>query len=1210
MYTLLTSAKDLCIGGILLLLLCAPFETMNGQTDECLTSPVISCPSIYFGCTADDLSPEAIGFATAVPGDANCPQPIVTYRDTTISQDLCGNGTEIKRFWKATYPDNTNPWLFAECTQIIILRDSQSPIITDCPSDMVVQTDISCRAIVRWDEPNASDDCGLLSFTTNFGSGTAFEIGVTTVTYTAVDNCGNRSTCSFTVTVEENCCNDSPTITAPNDYEGCPNQSLEPSITGMPTGIIPGSGCGDPVFTYVDETTGTGDCEGERTIRRTWTATNPNHDGLSVSAVQWITLEDNTTPSISNCPTDITIVANSNCMAIVDWLEPTANDNCGIISFMNDRPTGSGSQFPIGTTTITYTAIDVCGNTAQCSFDVTVIGSCCNDPMVLSCPADFNACPGTSSDPSATGTATVTSSSDCPATVTYFDVTSSVNGCADGTRIERHWVATRNDGMESDTCIQVITLADTEAPIITQCLASVTLPFDRRQYSWGEPGVTDNCDVSITYSHPRGTIFPVGTTEVVLEVVDGCGNVDRCTFTVTVQEENVGSGLVVTCPDDLSIGCGGHHSGSVPRPEVTTDCELCQEGNIPGFVYMGERDGHKYYCSREKMTWPDAQAFCVANGGTLAIINSAAENQFLARILDASSAYIGLSDADEEGNFKWVDGSTPSYTKWYPRQPNDYKGSQDYVEMLRSGYWNDQYNNKPLEFIMEVSCINIEQTSGPVNLADARDGDVVSYSISDACGNTEACSYQISLSSEVSLSCNQDIERTVTGDNAVVYFETPELTSCCTQCDGGDPIDGFFFMGERNGSYYYCSTSKMTWHEANAFTRANGGNLAIVEDEDENDFLANILKNTIAFIGITDHEEEGVWKTVNGDVQNYFNWRSDGNPNNYEGVQHYVEMEPSGKWNDNSGTYKREFIMELKGCGRVRQTSGLPSGAVFPSGRTTVTYQATDACGNSRTCSFDVVVNREQSTQVAYCDSKGASSSRMWINKVEVDNYSFTTGNNGGYYENLSDCITLNPGAKFKLRVTPGFARYRYYGYYHIYVDYNGDGDFNDHKEYVGKAKSANVISGELWVPENAVAGTTKMRIVMSLTGYPTACGAYYYGETEDYCVEIGNSAPSEAPKTSKGKSVNDEEVLFESIPLSLPYAPPLVYPNPTTDFFKIDIVEDIAELTIYDINGKIVKQFYQPQTSVDVSDLNSGIYLVRMIDHVGLEITEKIVVE
>ena len=76
-------------------------------------------------------------------------------------------------------------------------------------------------------------------------------------------------------------------------------------------------------------------------------------------------------PSIHNCPQDIK-VSNTlgTCDAQVSWTEPTATDNIGVTSFTSDHK--PGETFPVGATTVTYTARDAAGNTAICSFVVTV----------------------------------------------------------------------------------------------------------------------------------------------------------------------------------------------------------------------------------------------------------------------------------------------------------------------------------------------------------------------------------------------------------------------------------------------------------------------------------------------------------------------------------------------------------------------------------------------------------------------------------------------------------------------------------------------------------------------------------------------------------------------------------------------------------------------------------------------------------------------
>ena len=76
-------------------------------------------------------------------------------------------------------------------------------------------------------------------------------------------------------------------------------------------------------------------------------------------------VNDSTPPLITGCPADI-----QTCQGAVSWTEPTASDNCGLLSFTSDHL--PGSTFPSGTTKVTYTAKDIHGNISTCSFNVTV----------------------------------------------------------------------------------------------------------------------------------------------------------------------------------------------------------------------------------------------------------------------------------------------------------------------------------------------------------------------------------------------------------------------------------------------------------------------------------------------------------------------------------------------------------------------------------------------------------------------------------------------------------------------------------------------------------------------------------------------------------------------------------------------------------------------------------------------------------------------
>jgi hypothetical protein len=93
-----------------------------------------------------------------------------------------------------------------------------------------------------------------------------------------------------------------------------------------------------------------------------------------------VTVIDTQPPSIT-CPTNVTAVAAITCppttTTAVTFPDPTVTDNCPGATFACVPP--SGSTLPVGTTTVTCTATDASGNTATCSFSVTVFNGVLQD---------------------------------------------------------------------------------------------------------------------------------------------------------------------------------------------------------------------------------------------------------------------------------------------------------------------------------------------------------------------------------------------------------------------------------------------------------------------------------------------------------------------------------------------------------------------------------------------------------------------------------------------------------------------------------------------------------------------------------------------------------------------------------------------------------------------------------------------------------------
>lgn len=211
------------------------------------------------------------------------------------------------------------------------------------------------------------------------GSGAVFNVGVTTVTLTATNSCGTN-TCSFTVTVQDT---QNPTISCPAPVTvSCAGEVPAPDITS----VTATDNCSGVTVTHAGDVISNQTCAGRFTIERTYRATDAA--GNAVTCTQTITVNDQTAPVIS-CPANITTATPvGSCNAVVNFAV-TATDNCGGPVTITTLP-AAGSVFPIGTTTVTATATDACGNSSVCTFTVTVTDG--QLPVIATQPVNQASC--------------------------------------------------------------------------------------------------------------------------------------------------------------------------------------------------------------------------------------------------------------------------------------------------------------------------------------------------------------------------------------------------------------------------------------------------------------------------------------------------------------------------------------------------------------------------------------------------------------------------------------------------------------------------------------------------------------------------------------------------------------------------------------------------------------------------------------------------
>ena len=147
--------------------------------------------------------------------------------------------------------------------------------------------------------------------------------------------------------------------------------------------------------------------------------------------------------------------------------------------------------------------------------------------------------------------------------------------------------------------------------------------------------------------------------------------------------------------------CGGYWSGrAAESPEKPkgwdslgggASCSaeypfICRGGSAPS------KGGFTYHSSPK--SWEAARADCMARGGDLASIHSAAENQQAFELSRGGNMWLGLNDRAAEGKWKWSDGTPMDYKRWSESGADSWGGDEDcagFWEGRGDGSWDDMY---------------------------------------------------------------------------------------------------------------------------------------------------------------------------------------------------------------------------------------------------------------------------------------------------------------------------------------------------------------------------------------------------------------------------------------------------------------------------------------------------------------------------------------
>ena len=241
------------------------------------------------------------------------------------------------------------------CTFTVTVSDTEAPVITNVPANIVQGTDPNmCNAVVTWTSPSILDNCSVNS-SSNYSSGATFPTGTTTVTYIATDSAGNADTASFTVTITDT---EPPVLSCPSGV-----------TVSADSGMCSASNVSLGALTVIDNcgATVTNDAPAVYPVGVTvvnYTAVDSG--GNSVSCTQTVTVVDSEAPVLSACPQDVTM-----CEGVIQFSSPTVTDNCGATVSQVSGP-AAGSVLTAGNYSVVFAASDTSGNSDSCSFTITV----------------------------------------------------------------------------------------------------------------------------------------------------------------------------------------------------------------------------------------------------------------------------------------------------------------------------------------------------------------------------------------------------------------------------------------------------------------------------------------------------------------------------------------------------------------------------------------------------------------------------------------------------------------------------------------------------------------------------------------------------------------------------------------------------------------------------------------------------------------------
>ena len=209
-------------------------------------------------------------------------------------------------------------------------------------------------------------------------------------------------------------------------------------------------------------------------------------------------------------------------------------------------------------------------------------------------------------------------------------------------------------------------------------------------------------------------------------------------------------------------------------------------------------NGHYYKVYTLSKSWKEAKAYCEELGGHLATITSAEEQTFI-KTFSTGRYWLGGTDEQKEGTWKWITGEAWDYTNWNTGEPNNYSSGEDYLAIWPTK-WNDLTNQSSEQsgFICEWDSYS---STGFVN-STTYYSLTTNSNLTDAGSYTEFSSSQKTEGASITLTANANL-----GYSFLGWYDGSTLLSTKTSYTFSMPAKNVTYTAKFEKQSYTFSTT-------------------------------------------------------------------------------------------------------------------------------------------------------------------------------------------------------------------------------------------------------------------------------------------------------------------------------------------------------------------------------------------------------------------